>query len=244
MSKKHSFRSAKAPFEETVLSCAKLCGTVLPFIYDSMPGSQRLHAAQARRVVALAFMNIVSAWEEFVQSSFIRYMTGAVPLSGDGPKLRLGPCQTLVHAGQVLKQRSDFDFESKYISWSNWSQVVDRAKIFFEAGLPFSAVNGADKKHVEDAFKIRNRVAHSSVKCRAEFVEVAKRHLGIPLAGKLKQGYDVGALLLTSPKLFGAKCERKINYMAFVDLFLKLGNIIVPTPNLAAAAEEIPTADY
>ncbi len=231
MPKKYSLRSAKRPFVETILSCANLCAAMLPFVdrrttNDAIQGWQLLHHAQARRVVALSFMNIVSAWEEFVQSCFIRYMAGAS--SENCPRLRMGPCQSLKHAGQVLMRRSNFDFESDYISWTPWNQVVDRAKIFFEGGLPFAAVNASTQKHVDDAFKLRNRVAHSSEKCRTDFVEVAKRHLGIPVGGNLTRGYDAGSLLLAQPKLFGATCGQDTYFMAYVDLFMELADLIVP----------------
>lgn len=38
---------------------------------------QRLHPEQARRVVELAFLGLVSWWDEFLEQTFARYLAGA-----------------------------------------------------------------------------------------------------------------------------------------------------------------------
>jgi hypothetical protein len=173
-------------------------------------------------------MHMVAAWEEFVQGCFIRYMTGAVSPSNYAPALRVGPCQTLSHAGQVLTRKSGFDFESEFIGWSTWSEVGNRAKIFFAHGRPFSSITNLRRQRLADAFVIRNRVAHSSKKCRVEFLQTAKLHLGLPLIGRLRQGYDVGTLLLERPQLFKGVYAPDIYFKAYVDLFVDLADVIAP----------------
>jgi len=230
MAIKPSLGSARRPFVDTILSCSALLHAIGPFTekqntYDAIKGSQPLHPAQARRVVGLSFVIMFSAWEEFVQSAFIRYMAGGVSVTGYAPTLRIGPCKNMVHAGQVLTQKSNFDFSSDYINWSSWEKVVDRANMFFKNGEPFASISGLRRERLKDAFIIRNRVAHLSEKCRAEFVTVAKKHLGV---GKLRRGFDVGELLLAPPKLFRPECERDIYFAAYMDLFMDLAGIIVP----------------
>ena len=236
MAIKPSLGSAKRPFVDTILSCSALLGAIGPYTekkntYDAINGWQPLHPAQARRVVGLSFVIMVSAWEEFVQSAFIRYMAGGISDTGYAPTLQIGPCKNMVHAGQVLTQNSKFDFDSSYITWSSWKNVVDRAKIFFKDGKPFASIDNARKERLKDAFIIRNRVAHLSGKCRAEFVEVAKKHLKV---SKLRRGFDVGELLLAPPKLFGPQCERDIYFAAYMDLFMELADVIAPERPLIA----------
>jgi hypothetical protein len=82
------------------------------------------------------------------------------------------------------------------MTWSSWSDVVDRAQLFFQAGAPFSTLTHLQRDRLTDAIRIRNRIAHSSTKVRNDFNEVARRHLGLAPDKRLSQGYDVGQLLL------------------------------------------------
>jgi hypothetical protein len=198
--------------------------------YDNIQGWELLFPAQARRVIALSFMTAVGAWEEFVQACFIRYMAGAQAPSGYAPHSRIGRCETLAHAGQVLTRKSKFDFERSFLSWVAWSEVVDRAKIYFGSGRPFSDVDIPSQQRLQDAFTIRNRVAHSSDKCRADFVAVAKRHLRLTPQQKLKQGYDVGRLLIAAPVIyFQPDPDITTYFTAYFALFRRLADVLAPT---------------
>lgn len=232
MASKPKLTSVKRAFHEGLVSSLNLFAAVFDFTdrkktWDAIYGWEPIHPAQARRVVALAFMNIVASWEEFVQATFIRYMVGATSPSGFRPALRVGPCASLKHAGQLLTKRMDFNFESDFISWSSWSEVNNRAKLFFDDGRPFSAITNKDRERLQNAVVIRNRVAHFSDKSRAEFIKVAKQHRGQHSGAKLERGYDVGKLLLEEPRLFVGS-NRKSYFEAYVDLFLGLADIVSP----------------
>jgi hypothetical protein len=229
---KAKITTVKKAFHSDLSSSVTLFAAIKPFTdksktYDAIQGWEPLHHAQAMRVVALAFMNIVAAWEEFVQSTFIRYMAGATSGNGYRPKLRVGPCSSLRHAGQILTRRTDFDFESDFISWSSWGEVTNRAALFFEEGRPFSSIVERDKQRLKDAVTIRNRVAHASGKSRAEFIKVAKLHLGLQLRSKLRQGYTVGQLLLEQPRTFGPSGANSY-FEAYVEFFTRLSDILAP----------------
>jgi hypothetical protein len=232
MAKQPKITTVKKTFHSDLSSSATLFAAILPFTdkgktYDAIQGWEPLHHAQAMRVVALAFMNTVAAWEEFVQSTFIRYMAGAASGNGYRPRLRVGPCSSLRHAGQILTRRTDFDFESDFITWSSWGEVMNRATLFFEEGRPFSSVIERDRQRLKDAVTIRNRVAHASSKSRAEFIKVAKLHLGQQPRSKLRQGYTVGQLLLEQPKSFSSSSARSY-FEAYVEFFIRLSDIIAP----------------
>lgn len=231
MANKAKITTVKQALIGDLSSSATLFAAILPFAdksktYEAIKGWEPLHHAQAMRVVALAFMNIVTAWEEFVQSTFIRYMAGAASGSGYRPRLRVGPCSSLRHAGQILTRKSDFDFESDFISWSSWGEVTNRAALFFEDGRPFSSVIERDRQRLKSAVTIRNRVAHASSKARAEFIKVAKLHLGRPPQSKLRQGYTVGQLLLEQPRTFST--TGATYFEAYVELFTHLSDVIAP----------------
>jgi len=188
-----------------------------------------LHPGQARRIVALAFMNIVAAWEEFVQGTFIRYMAGASSGNGYKPRLRFGPSESLAHAGQILSGKKEFGFQKDYFNWSSWKDVLSRAELFFSNGEPYSNVPEKYHRVIKDAFIIRNRIAHSSRKCRSEFNSLARRYLGLRKSAKLPQGYSVGNVLV-EPNVRGfSKNHSPVDYFsAFCEIFTEIADISAP----------------
>lgn len=225
-------KTVRKDFIADIVSASNLFEAVVSFTkgktYDAIQGWEPLHPAQARRVMALAFMIIVSAWEHFVESVFIRYMAGACSPSGYQPVLRVGPCAGLQHAGQLLKANMAFSFESNFLAWSPWQLVTDRAKLFFDHGRPFSSLSARDVTSLDNAFILRHRVAHSSRKARAAFIRVARRHTGKAM---LRRGYDVGSLLLDKPSLIthsSGYLAADHCFEAYLSLFIELAYTIAP----------------
>jgi hypothetical protein len=84
---------------------------------------------------------------------------------------------------------------------------------------------------LQSAVKIRNRVAHSSEKCKEDFKKVAKVHLGLLPTAKLKQGYTVGDLLVAKPvAVFKASLQARYQtyFETYCELYRYLANKIVP----------------
>lgn len=133
-----SLGTVKSAFGQSVFSAANLYNAVTPYVEHGYKGitENPLHPRQARRVVGLAFLSLVAAWEDFVQALFVRYMAGASSPGGYRPTLRLGPCTTLRHAAEVLTGRPGFDLESRYLSWTKWSEVTSLASLHFVKGRP------------------------------------------------------------------------------------------------------------
>ena len=188
-----------------------------------------MHPKQARRVIALAFISLVAAWEDFVQGAFVRYMVDASSPAGYRPALRVGPCKTLRHAVEVLTGRPGFNLANRYLSWTKWSGVTSLASLHFLMGRPFSSVNIGLIQALNDGHIIRNRVAHSSQKARQDFLEVSRRFLGLAENAKIVQGYDVGTLLLeTDVRGFG-QMDREDNYfLQYCYLFTQLAEVLCP----------------
>lgn len=81
-----------------------------------------------------------------------------------------------------------------------------------------------------EATKIRNRVAHSSAKCKADFKVVALRLLMLQAGGKLKQSYTAGNLLLApTTSVFGSLHNAGVTiFEAFIRMYEDLANAVVP----------------
>lgn len=222
--------SVRKAFAQSLDSSANLFAAVSPFLkkdYDAMLYNE-LHPEQARRVVALAFLAIVSAWEEFLGATFVRYLAGAKAPGGYAPTLRVGPAQSLQHAFQLVAGRTTADPSSYYLNWGV-ADTLDRAKLYLVGGAPFVPHIAPVRQRLDEAFIIRHRVAHSSIKARADFRKVAIR-LTAPGKGKLRQGYSVGELLV-SPATRGFRTSGgapQSLFEAHLGLYSQLAARIVP----------------
>jgi hypothetical protein len=195
---------------------------------ERVPGATNqgpLHPNQARRVVALSFLAVSAAWEEFVGAAFVRYLAGAKSMSGYAPALVMGPAPSLAHAYKLIAGASDFKLDRRYLTWGP-EETLDRARLFLKPGNAFEiAIKGASRQ-LKDAAIIRNRVAHASSKSRREFIEVARRFRGTP---SLSQGYSVGDLLLEKPRSPLHTHPKPATYLdAYLFMFHNLGEAIAP----------------
>jgi len=233
LARKPMLNSIKVEFERITVSAVNLVLAVYPYtqkerIWDGIHGWEPLHPAQAHKVIALSFMQVVSAWERFIQDCFLRYMMGASSPSGYSPVLRIGPCQSLQHAGQIITGKADFKFEKDIMSWSSWKLVTERSKIYFQEGRPFTDLKQPAIQRLSDAFNLRNRVAHNSRKSIERFKIVAREHLCLPSNRGLRRGFGVGELLTKPPQIFSGNYNPNIYFLAYVDLFLKMADTVAP----------------
>jgi len=204
---------------------------VLPYVDLSYEGFSEnpLHPLQATKIIELSFLNIVSAWEEFVQAVFVRYMVGGCSGSGYSPALRIGRCQSLNHALELLSGKDGFDPSTDYLNWSNWSKVIYRARLFFVNAEPFSLLTDNQERLIKESVILRNRVAHSSKKCKQAFCVLARKYLGLKENEPLPRGLSVGRLLLSENVRGFAQDYRSHNYyQSFSVMFGKLSDIIAP----------------
>ena len=54
-----------------------------------------LHSKRVARIAELAFMGMFSAWEEFLEDTFIRYLAGASDSDSKWPVLKLGKSENM-----------------------------------------------------------------------------------------------------------------------------------------------------
>lgn len=182
----------------------------------------RLHPEQARRVVELAFLGLISSWEEFLEQSFVRYLAGAKADDGSSPPLRLGQSSGIPHSYQLISGDPSFDPSKNYSKFGEPKWVIAISKNYFEHGAPYAALLHANVEILQHAVKLRNRVAHTSTKCREDFKRSARAHLGLADNAGLTQGYSVGDLLLSpANRLFGQEARDK-NWTYFYAYAVKL----------------------
>ncbi|MBE2285943.1 MAG: hypothetical protein IAE77_20975 [Prosthecobacter sp.] len=244
MANKPALKTSRVAFENKIYSAEDLFVAVREFAegtWDSINGAEALFPGQARRVVSLAFLQIVISWEDFVEACFVRYLMGAESPSGYKPSLRLGEASSIHHAYQLASGNSRFKAGSDYISWAVWSDVEAKAHVFFEGGRPFSTISRLQRDRLSDAIKIRNRIAHASNKVKDDFKQVAKPHLGLATEDKLTQGFDVGSLLLAkNSKCFGKEVKKKSYFEHYADLSYEMANQICPVPSSESAQSRMP----
>jgi len=223
--------TVKKTFEDMVESSRSLHAAIRPYTVRSYEGiaENPLHPNQARKVVGLALIGALAAWEEFLEAVFVRYLAGACSPSGYVPSLRLGQADSIKHAYEVLTGDSRYNPEKKVLSWTSLPAVIKSVELLFCEGHPFRVPLEEWEQSLQDAFIIRNRVAHSSRKARNDFKRVALQHLGRSENGSLSQGYSAGDLLLeSSVRGFRSLGKQDDYFSAYMTMLLDLARKIAP----------------
>jgi hypothetical protein len=209
-----SLRSAEALYDLFAPKCAMNQQNIL--------GTP--HPRQAQRIVAMSFLSIVSAWEEFLEGLVARYMAGAPYLTGAKPPLRIGSCTSLLHAYQVFEADHTYKPHKDYISWSDWFGFVKKARLFFVDGAPFSSLAANDQQRLADTSVLRNRIAHTSEKVREDF----KKLITQTYMSATYQGYNAG-VFLTSQAAHGFGPNAQDSYFKqFLALYRRAGDHLCP----------------
>ena len=218
---------AKTAFTEVLEQADRLYQAVKPFCAMNRVSitTAPIHPKQANRFLGLAFLSILAGWEEFVEMSFMRYLAGSSTKTGYAPILRVGKCQSLPHAYEVFAGQLNYDPTKRFLNWSAFQNVIDKAGIFFANGEPFSRVSSQEIEKITDANKIRNRVAHASRKCKEEFRQTSLKLLN---RSQLHQGFDAGMLLLHSPVVQFPSSTLGNLFEAYLEFFENLRDKIVP----------------
>ena len=191
----------------------------------------RLHPEHCRRVVELAFLGLVSAWEEFLEQCFVRYLAGARANNAYAPKLRLGKASNISHAYHLVSGDPDYDPTRNYSKFGEPKWVIAISKNYMELGAPFATKLQPNLQVLHEAARLRNRVAHNSGKSREDFKRTARVHLGLAENAPLTQGYGVGDLLRApAQRLFGQQARDGgwTYFQAYVARLRRLANEIAP----------------
>lgn len=172
-------------------------------------------------------MGVIAGWEEFLERSLVRYVAKASTSTGYAPTPKFGSATNLQHAYDVLYQGT-FDPAKHYLKASDAAWVRRTADFYFSSH-PYGCLM-PQASLLNHAASIRNRVAHSSTKCRSDFKATALHFLA-PASGKLSQGFGPGALLLQPVRRHfpaPAVAAGLSHLEAYFQLYESLANRIVP----------------
>ena len=190
----------------------------------------------AAKIVGLAFLDAVTAWEDFLRQVFLGYMCGYRAKSGYAPRLRAGPASNRTHAVQLLAGAVPPNEADRRCRWNNFRWVVSVASIHFRTPNPFARTSEPVIKHLEYATMIRNRVAHSSAKARKSFRSAANLIRHQDPNARLPRGYSVGQLLIEeSNDAFPSRegdffeWEWGDNFESYISLWLQEAERITPS---------------
>lgn len=193
----------------------------------------------ASKVIGLAFLNAVMAWEDFLQESFLGYMCGHSAPNGYAPKLRCGAAADKRHAAQVLAAELNSKEADRRLRWNSFRWVVSAASIHFHSKNPYSTTPELVIKHLEYATTIRNRVAHNSGKARSQFKTVSNQLRNLDPKTALPRGFSPGQLLIEEAQDTFPSSEKDDfafewgdNFEAYICLWLEQAARIVPEANL------------
>lgn len=187
-----------------------------------------IHPKYVGQVFELAFMGLVASWEEFVERSLVRYLTGARTNGGYKPTLKAGKADTIQHAYELLSLDPNYKPERSYLKVSDPRWVCKVADFYFSRHSYSILQNSSDL--IKHANSIRNRVAHDSTKCKSDYKATAIHFLQ-PANGQLKPGYGAAALLQAPvQRHFGQPAiqQNKTHFEAYCDFFKDLAEKIVP----------------
>lgn len=189
----------------------------------------------AAKVIGLAFLDAVTAWEDFVERAFLDYLSGYVAKTGYAPKLRTGRAMNRTHAAQVLTGEANAKQAERRCRWNSFRWVLSVASIHFHSSNPFADTSPDVVRYLEHATIIRNRVAHNSDRSRNNFRMTANALRGKTAESKLRRGYSPGWLLAElSEDSFPSRegdyfaWQWYDNFESFISLWIQEADRIVP----------------
>jgi hypothetical protein len=118
-----------------------------------------------------AFIRIFIAWESFLESAFLQYMTGAASMDGRAVLGYVTPID-ISHANNMLTGTQ------QYVDWSTPSTVLKLCGHYFVNGNPFATFIGAIVSDLQDLKTIRNAAAHLSTNTQSRLDGLISRKKG------------------------------------------------------------------
>lgn len=140
---------------------------------------------QQERLCEMSFIILFTAWEQFLENTFITLIVDA-------------PLATFKRRHRVLVTDFDTAYDlirgaRKYVEWADPNQVRERAKVFFKGGEPFESALSAVSDNLKKMRTIRNRCVHYSQHATEQYGKMIRQVYG---SGKR---IVPGRLLLSAP---------------------------------------------
>ena len=121
-------------------------------------------------LVESIIINLFGKWERFLEEVFIAYMLGETSSRGGSITRYVYP-QDRDHAYRMIQN------VNLYPDWSDVDKIIINANNFFKDGGPFSIFQTM-KSEINALKRIRNAIAHTSLKARADFENLIQGKIG------------------------------------------------------------------
>lgn len=163
----------------------------------SIPSMKRETASGIRAFAArhkdlateMAFLNLFSNWEMFLDNTFIEWLIASGTVRWEGKRIN---SHLRVRDIEVAR-RIVLGDKNVYVDWTDPEVIQKRAKLFFADGDPFDSCIGAARVHLGHMKIVRNRIAHNSERARRQFDDLLRSFYGAATA------ISCGELLRTNP---------------------------------------------
>ena len=144
-------------------------------------------------VYAGLYLDAITSFENFIEDLFIRLLVGtaAHPSRFVVPKIVFKSpvtCRNIVYGGR------------SYVDWFPYEQTQRRAEMFFQRGLPFTALNDSDKNSMNQMLCIRNAIAHKSRHALTRFNRVVINERPLLSQEKTPIGYLRSSYTISPPQ--------------------------------------------
>lgn len=164
--------------------------------------------AQQERLSEMAFIILFTAWEQFLENSFITLTVDA-------------PLATFKRRHRVLV--TDFDTahdlirgSQKYVEWADSNRVRERAKVFFRGGEPFESALSAISDELMKMRTVRNRCAHYSQHAKKQYDKMIRKVYGAT------KHIVPGRLLLSAPPSALSAVSGAASYSSVFELYCEI----------------------
>lgn len=150
----------------------------------------------AAKVVSLAFLSAVAAWEDFVEDVYLGYLCGYAAPNGYKPRLLAGPAQNKTHALKLAAGESNEKEAERKLRWNSFKWVQGISSVHFENNNVFAKVTPQDVAWLDLAQIVRNRVAHNSEKAKSQFKVALNLLVNSKKDDPLPYGFSPGRFLI------------------------------------------------
>ena len=145
-------------------------------------GGRVLGVAKLEFAYELAYLRVFTAWEDFLEESFLRYMCGYEARHGQEQLIAGG-----TYNADLAKARTNLYRSRRYILWHNPGNVISRAQTYFQRSK-HEIVLASMQGRIEHYAAIRHRVVHAHAEVNFDLATMA-------LAGRRFRGSRPGRFL-------------------------------------------------
>lgn len=120
---------------------------------EQLRAEGRLARRDLDLVYASLFLTATTAFEGLIEDLFIGLLAGGLTRRG---------CTRIVTTSSAKVAHQLVTQSRRYVNWLPYQETVERARLFFSQGLPFTSLDSNEMASIEKMRIIRNAIAHDS----------------------------------------------------------------------------------